>query len=77
MRWLTAVPVYNEARHVREVLARIRRYSPDILVIDDGSTDGTAELLDAERGLLRVDHPANRGYGAALISALGVAQERG
>ena len=77
MRWLTAVPVYNEARHVREVLARIRRYSPDILVINDGSTDGTAELLDAEPGLLRVNHPANRGYGAALISAFAFALERG
>jgi len=77
MRWLTAVPVYNEARHVREVLARIRRYSPDILVINDGSTDGTAELLDAEPGLLRVNHPANRGYGAALISAFAFALDHG
>jgi len=46
-------------------------------VINDGSTDGTAELLDAEPGLLRVDHPANRGYGAALISAFAFALERG
>ena len=69
MRWLTAVPVYNEATHVRGVLDRIRRYSPDILVVNDGSTDGTAELLDAEPGLHRVNHPTNRGYGAALISA--------
>ncbi len=75
MRWLTAVPVYNEARHVGEVLARIRRYSPDILVINDGSTDGTAELLDAEPGLYRINHPVNRGYGAALISAFAFALE--
>jgi dolichol-phosphate mannosyltransferase len=69
MRWLTAVPVYNEAKHVHEVLAQIRQYSSDILVVNDGSTDGTAELLDREPGLLRIDHPKNRGYGAALISA--------
>ena len=74
MRWLTAVPVYNEAKHVRGVLAQIRRYSPDILVVNDGSTDGTAELLDAEPGLLRVDHPTNRGYGAALIAAFDFAR---
>jgi glycosyltransferase involved in cell wall biosynthesis len=69
MRWLTAIPVYNEAKHVREVLAEVRRYSPDILVVNDGSTDGTATLLDAEPGLWRIDHAQNRGYGAALISA--------
>jgi dolichol-phosphate mannosyltransferase len=73
MRWLTAVPVYNEARHVREVLALTRRYSPEILVVNDGSTDGTADLLAAEPGLHRIDHPRNRGYGAALQSAFAFA----
>ena len=77
MRWLTAVPVYNEAKHVREVLGHIRRYSQDILVVNDGSTDGTAELLDAESGLLRINHPRNRGYGAALISAFAYALDHG
>ena len=74
-RWLTAIPVYNEAKHVRDVLAQIRRYSTDILVVNDGSTDGTACLLDSEPGILRIDHPGNRGYGAALISAFRFALE--
>ncbi|MBN9123057.1 MAG: glycosyltransferase family 2 protein, partial [Planctomycetes bacterium] len=69
MRVLTAIPVYNEAKHVRDVLAEVRRYSPNILVVNDGSTDGTAELLDREPGIFRVDHASNGGYGAALISA--------
>jgi glycosyltransferase involved in cell wall biosynthesis len=69
MRILTAIPVYNEAAHVRQVLAEVRRYARNILVVNDGSTDGTAELLDAERDVLRVDHCRNRGYGAALVSA--------
>lgn len=77
MRWLTAIPVYNEARHVCQVLHHIRRYSPEILVINDGSTDGTAGLLDTEPGLLRVDHPQNRGYGAALITAFDFARHHG
>ena len=76
MRWLTAVPVYNEARHVRDVLAQIRRTSSDILVINDGSTDGTAALLDTEPSLFRIDHPSNRGYGAALISAFRFSLDR-
>lgn len=74
MRVLTAIPVYNEAKHVRGVLAEVRPYTPDILVVNDGSTDGTAELLDREPNLLRIDHPQNRGYGAALISAFDFAR---
>ena len=74
-RWLTAIPVYNEAKHVTGVLAAVRRYAPDILVIDDGSTDGTARLLDAEPDVRRVTHPVNRGYGAAVSSAFRYAVE--
>ena len=73
MRFLTAIPVYNEAGHVRDVLAEVRRYSPEILVVNDGSTDGTRELLAAERGIHRIEHRTNRGYGAALISAFAFA----
>lgn len=69
MRWLTAIPVYNEARSVANVLAEVRRYSPEILVVDDGSTDGTSQILDAEAGLYRLTHTRNRGYGAAIRSA--------
>lgn len=74
-RWLTAIPVYNEAKHVRGVLAAVHRYAPDILVVDDGSTDGTSALLGAEPGLHRITHQANRGYGAALASAFRFAVE--
>ena len=69
MRWLTAIPVYNEAKSVQAVLAEVRRFSPEILVVDDGSTDATPDLLNAESGLLRITHTPNRGYGAALRSA--------
>ena len=75
MRVLTAIPVYNEARHVRDVLAEVRKYSPNILVVNDGSTDGTAELLNSEPGVFRIDHPTNGGYGAALISAFAFARD--
>lgn len=69
MRWLTAIPVYNEARHVRDVLTRVRQYSPNILVVDDGSTDETSVLLDTEPDLARIRHEKNRGYGAAIVTA--------
>ena len=74
-RFLTALPVYNEAPHVCEVLDQVGRYSDDVLVVDDGSTDGTSDLL-ARRGDVRViSHPKNQGYGSALISAFRYAQE--
>src|SRR5262245_36047396 len=69
MRFLTAIPVYNEERHVERVLDEVRRYSPRILVVNDGSTDGTAELLARQSGIEVLTHPKNSGYGAALISA--------
>jgi len=69
MRFLTAIPVYNEERHLKGVLDEVRRYSPDILVVNDGSTDRTAELLARQESLQVITHPQNRGYGAALISA--------
>lgn len=75
MRWLTAIPIYNEARHVRRILARVRAVSPEILAIDDGSTDGTSEILAREPGIRLLSHPQNRGYGMALASAFAYAVE--
>lgn len=69
MRVFTAIPVYNEERHVAEVLREVRRYTPDIVVINDGSTDGTGRILAEQADLRVITHPTNRGYGAALISA--------
>jgi dolichol-phosphate mannosyltransferase len=76
MQFLTAIPVYNEARHVESVLREVRRYSPRILVVNDGSTDGTADILARQKGLEVIAHPANRGYGAALISAFEYARRQ-
>ena len=77
MRVLTAIPVYNEARHVEAVLAEVRRYASDILLVNDGSTDGTADLLARLEKVHVVTHPKNRGYGAALISSFAYALAHG
>ena len=68
MQVLTAIPVYNEERHVEKVLAEVRRYSPSILVVNDGSTDGTAEVLRGLSGITALAHERNAGKGAALTT---------
>ena len=67
--WLAALPVYNEVNYVEEVLNEVARYAANILVVDDGSTDGTSEILAGRDDIQVIRHPINRGYGAALISA--------
>lgn len=67
--FLTALPVYNEVAFVNAVLDKVKHYSQHVLVIDDGSDDGTSALLAARDDIQLVTHAQNRGYGAALISA--------
>ena len=71
--FLTALPVYNEVETVSPVLDLVKRHSSNILVVDDGSTDGTAELLTERNDIDRVTHSTNRGYGAALRTAFAYA----
>lgn len=68
-RLLTALPVYNESKHLNTVLDQVVQHADDVLVVDDGSDDATAELLAARDDVLVVTHPENRGYGAALRTA--------
>ncbi|NBO93192.1 MAG: glycosyltransferase family 2 protein [Planctomycetia bacterium] len=77
MRVLTAIPIYNEEKHVERVLAEVRPHVADLLLVNDGSTDGSAELLARQNGVHVVTHPQNRGYGAALISAFSYTLEHG
>ena len=77
MRWLVAIPVYNEARYLPGVLAAVRRHADDVLVIDDGSTDATPDRLRAEPDVRVITNPENRGYGQSLIDAFAYADLHG
>ncbi len=74
---VVAIPVYNEASTIQRVLETARGYACDLLVVDDGSTDGTSELLDREQGIHLIRHPKNAGYGKSLADAFDFAIRRG
>ncbi len=68
MRVLVAIPVYNEQKYVHQVLERVLEHAPDVLVIDDGSTDATPLLL-SQFPVEVIRHARNRGYGRSLMDA--------
>mgnify|MGYP000399783650 CR=1 FL=1 len=72
-RFLTVLPVFNEARHIDTVLTAVAKYAQDVLVVDDGSTDETGRLLNGRDDVVVVRHEKNRGYGSALRTAFSYA----
>jgi len=58
----------------------VRRFHSDVLVVDDGSIDGTAQILEELAGrsdIHLIRHPVNRGYGQSLIDAFRHADRHG
>jgi len=74
-RVLLFVPVWNEESRIAGVIDDLRQHTPhDILVLDDGSTDRTAEIARAH-GCPVISHPRNQGVGAAIRYAIRYAQQ--
>lgn len=70
------VPCLNEAPTIEPLVAAVRRRLPSVIVVDDGSSDGTAELA-ARAGAEVIRHARPRGKGAALAAGWSRARERG
>ena len=70
-RRVVLIPVYNEERHLEGLLARLREiYSEDVLLIDDGSIDGSPNILRSvnDARTHTILQKQNSGYGATLVT---------
>ena len=71
------IPAYNNVATLSEVIHEARKHITDIIVINDGSTDGTADVLKQFDGIEIITFPQNRGKGSALRAGFDKAAELG
>ena len=70
------IPAYQEEAHIAAVVRETLDYCPDVVVIDDGSSDNTAQIA-AEAGATVIEHVHNQGKGAALQTGFDHARKNG
>ncbi len=71
---VAAIPCFNTERSINDVASRAKKYVDQVIVINDGSYDGTTEAARAA-GALVVSHEVNRGYGECIKSCFEAAKE--
>ena len=67
MKKIAVVPAYNEEKTIREVVSRLRGFVDEIVVVNDGSKDKTAEIIK-KLNVTVVTHEKNKGYGGSIRS---------
>lgn len=74
MKLSILIPIYNERATILEIIQRVQAvpFEKEIIAVDDGSIDGTRELLPQieRQGVVVLYHDRNRGKGAAIVTAL-------
>ena len=75
-RVAAVIPAYQEEKHVAEVARRVRAQLEHVLVVDDGSTDATAESA-RRAGVDVIVHPQNRGKGESIKTGMRYWLDRG
>jgi glycosyltransferase involved in cell wall biosynthesis len=71
---IAAMPAYNEAKSIYNIVVECKKYVDSVIVIDDGSSDNTAEVAESA-GAYVVKHPINLGYGGAIRSCFETARK--
>lgn len=70
------IPTYNEREGISQVIESLQSLKKrhgnrwEIIIVDDGSTDGTSEMIRNTPEIVLIQHPFNRGYGAALKTGI-------
>ncbi len=77
LKCIVIIPTYNNAGTLEQVIADVQRYADQVLVVNDGSTDATAQLLAARSDIRVIGYEQNRGKGYALKCGLKAADEAG
>lgn len=65
-KYFVVIPVFNEAKRIRKCLNRILEFYDDIIVVNDGSTDKTSEVLADFSNIIVLNLPKNSGKGFAM-----------
>ena len=73
---LVVIPTYNEAESIGEILKALKSLDCDVLVIDDGSPDGTAQIVRA-LGIEIIERQGKQGLGSAYRAGFSLALDRG
>ena len=76
MKTIAVIPAYNEERRVSQVVRDALKYVEGVIVVDDGSTDSTADIA-AQSGAKVIRHMENCGAGAATMTGIEAARQMG
>ncbi len=72
---MAIIPAFNEERYIGTIVLKTRQYVDEVIVVDDGSTDQTANVAKLA-GATVIQHKQNRGYGASIQTLLAEAKKK-
>lgn len=77
MKTAIVIPVYNHEQWIAKVISQALELGLPVIVVDDGSTDTTPDILKRIPGITVIRHPENQGKGATLLTGFAAAMEQG